>query len=127
MNTLFFSQVKGFQIGGYRTAGIGSYIGAGGSITLDFTGSANGSINDLAGTSLVSGGSGGPPGYSFGGELTVPINNPGAKNSYTGSAGFSVGTLGEGHFFYTRTDIYSFPSVFPGFSPPQMENLPSKY
>jgi RHS repeat-associated protein len=101
-----YSKENGLQAGSYGTAGGGSFVGAGGSGSIDVTWSGNKSINDLNGTAAVYGGSGTLFGISAGGEMTDPMDGN-LKSSWTGSVGASIpgSTLGDGHVFYTITSV----------------------
>ena len=93
-----------FEIGSYFMGGMGSYVGANGSFTLDLTVSHNRSIKDLAGESVAAGGSGSFI-ASFGAEANVPLGSN-ASPSFTVSGGAGGGaTPGEGHVFIVKTYI----------------------
>ena len=96
----------GFSAGFYETVGGGSYIGAGGSATLDVTISGNQTIDALRGTAMTIGASVGQ-GVGAGGEINVPVDLVGMPtDSVTFSVGFSNGPLPfEQHTFLTETFV----------------------
>jgi len=81
-----------------------TYVGAGGSATVDITWSKNPAIVNLRGRTLTTGGSFGE-GFSAGGEENFPLDE-GPKPSSTISLGVGGGLVpGEGHAFYVHTWI----------------------
>ncbi len=105
---LSYSSDIGWQVGAYSVGGGGSYIGAGGSIVVDVTLSANDSIYDLGGNAVTIGGSGSNNEFTIGGEVNAPLGANGATPSVTISVGTLVlpGTPGEAHVFLTNTQIF---------------------
>jgi RHS repeat-associated protein len=100
---LSYSAETGFSWGTYTTTGGGAYIGAGGSVTFNVTGSFNQSISALEGLSTTIGASGGE-GISAGGDVNIPIDSN-ASTSYTVSMGVGAGFPAEQHSFLTYTFI----------------------
>jgi hypothetical protein len=101
-----YSKEKGVQFGIYGVAGFGSAVGASWSGILEVTWSNNDDINDLAGTALTSGGSGGEL-ITGGGEANFPTEK-GFAPSYSANFGVGGGTPFEGHALYTKTWIKEF-------------------
>ena len=105
-----YSKEHGWQCGIYTVGGGGSYIGAGGAMTVDVSVSGNDSIYKLGGNAMTIGGSGGTQTFTAGGEVNIPLDLKGkAEPSMTFSAGTLVipgGTPAEAHVFLTNTQIF---------------------
>jgi hypothetical protein len=98
-----YSKKEGISIGAFRSIAGGSYVGAGGSLTINATISPSAqSVHDIAGESLIIGGSGGE-GIVAGGDLIISMDD---KNvSFSGNIGVGGGLLGEGHSMYATTKV----------------------
>ena len=102
---LGYSSDSGFSAGFYQSAGGGSEVGAGGSVTGTLSISGAGAVDALAGTAIVIGGSGGE-GVVIGGDVNIPTDITQIENSSASfSIGFGAGTPAEMHTYVTQTFI----------------------
>ena len=89
----------GFQFGYYGSVESGGHFGCSWSVGIEAQNSANRQISDLAGTTLMLGGSGGALGV-LGANIQFPIDGSGAREIGSYSASFGAG--GEVHTYVSR-------------------------
>jgi hypothetical protein len=95
------------EVGTYSTKGLGAqHYGVGASVGLNITTSTNSKASDMAGSSVVSGGSAtlvetGIAGVTVGAETVISLE--GKNTGTTASISLSRGTTYEAHTFYTET------------------------
>jgi RHS repeat-associated protein len=101
-----YSAESGFTAGFYESAGGGSYVGAGGSVTGTLSATGAGTVGALAGTAMAVGGSFGI-GPTIGGEAIIPTDLSNLGNTGGSfSIGFGGGPIpGELHTFVVQTFV----------------------